>query len=264
MIEKTEKDSRFVKYAGMVAAAGAATVAGSGDAEAEILYSGLLNFDVTAALDAYIDIDGNLISEGVGTDGTDLLLQNFALGGGRITQLRNSANSGVTGDVSVYASAFADIASGVLVLGNLDAGTEIGPAIPTLVGEAADPFTPSFVNDAASYDPELNYYYNADGSNQAPDEFSNGASGFVGFSIQLDTGLHYGWLQLAGVTANPDGNDVFATIVDFAYESTPDVSILAGATSDTIIPEPGSLALLAAGAAGLVTRRKRVADRLSA
>ncbi len=61
------------------------------------------------------------------------------------------------------------------------------------------------------------------------------------------TNTHYGWVKLSvhvGLTN--------ITVHSYAYETTPDTLILAGA-----VPEAGSLALLAAGAAGVLAMRKK-------
>ncbi len=75
-----------------------------------------------------------------------------------------------------------------------------------------------------------------------------GRRGLVGIAFEIPgEGRHAGWLDLEG---RPDHN---LTLHGFAYETNPGKAIPAGA-----VPEPPSLALLAAGAAGLaMLRRKR-------
>ena len=90
--------------------------------------------------------------------------------------------------------------------------------------------------------------------NMAYTSFNLGYGSFAGTSdkylgVRFDIGgnTHYGWIQVqvpADVT--------FATITGYAYEDVADAQITAGA-----IPEPGSLALLAIGAAGLAAWRKK-------
>ena len=69
---------------------------------------------------------------------------------------------------------------------------------------------------------------------------------YLGFKFDLGSGDQYGWI---GVVMDPTDHtlDPFA----WGYETDPGVPIVAG------VPEPGSLALLAIGAAGLSTRRRR-------
>jgi hypothetical protein len=79
------------------------------------------------------------------------------------------------------------------------------------------------------------------------------------FEIPGD-GFHFGWARLS-VSAAPT-TTAEATIHDWAYETTPDTAILAGATS---VPEPSSLtlgvlALGAVGVAALVRSRARGAS----
>jgi hypothetical protein len=63
---------------------------------------------------------------------------------------------------------------------------------------------------------------------------------FAGFVFSAADGLHFGWIQLATTAGLID-------FVNAAYQSTPGVAINAGA-----VPEPGTLALLAVGAAGVL------------
>ena len=61
------------------------------------------------------------------------------------------------------------------------------------------------------------------------------------------TNTHFGWVK-----RSVDIGLTNITVHEFAYETTPDTLINAGA-----IPEAGGLALLAAGAAGVLAMRKR-------
>jgi PEP-CTERM motif len=63
---------------------------------------------------------------------------------------------------------------------------------------------------------------------------------FAGFVFSAADGLHFGWIQLATTAGLID-------FVNAAYETTPLAAINAGA-----VPEPGTLALLAVGAAGVL------------
>ena len=75
-------------------------------------------------------------------------------------------------------------------------------------------------------------------------------SGYLGFEFTFGGKTHFGCAHL-NVTTFP----VEGFISEFAYDSVPGQSIQAGQTS--AIPEPGTLSLLALGAAGLAVLRKR-------
>lgn len=79
----------------------------------------------------------------------------------------------------------------------------------------------------------------------------NSSNNIVGFRFWNEAGssIHFGWVRFSTGTslgAQP------RSIVEYAYESTANTGIAAGA-----IPTPGSLALLAVGALGLAGRRRR-------
>lgn len=77
------------------------------------------------------------------------------------------------------------------------------------------------------------------------------SKGVLGLSLEVDGQTHYGWLRMSS-----NYRESFI-VHDFAYESTPNTAIVAGA-----IPEPSTLALLLAGAGGIWTvREKRFRSR---
>ncbi|MFA9480426.1 PEP-CTERM sorting domain-containing protein [Phycisphaerales bacterium AB-hyl4] len=77
-----------------------------------------------------------------------------------------------------------------------------------------------------------------------------GTGGYVGVQWDIGEGdVRFGWLE---VDITGEGAGLTVTLKSFAYEETPNTAIEAGA-----IPEPGSLALLAAGAGALAFRRRR-------
>jgi hypothetical protein len=86
---------------------------------------------------------------------------------------------------------------------------------------------------------------------------TNGAM-YAGLSFDLPDGVHFGWVEIAGV----DGT---LTLSRYGYECSPNTGILAGAGSvgaacdapATPVPEPATLALLVAGAAGVLALRRR-------
>ena len=81
-------------------------------------------------------------------------------------------------------------------------------------------------------------------ANNANSEFDSVTGAFLGLEFPINGASHFGWVRV-------DIDNVAGTfrIVDWAYEDEPGVGILT--------PEPGSLALLAAGAAGVAGLRRR-------
>lgn len=78
-----------------------------------------------------------------------------------------------------------------------------------------------------------------------------GASGLIGFKFRntANTNTYYGWARLE---VNPWAGGLYSggKVIDWAYDDT-GAGIGAG-----VVPEPTGLALLAAGAAGLMARRR--------
>jgi hypothetical protein len=92
--------------------------------------------------------------------------------------------------------------------------------------------------------------------------WTQGATGFAGFGFEIAGNRHFGWVRLSwddlvGLDGAPgaDGFPDQLTIHDLAWNDTPDGAITAG--EGTPVPAPGSLALLATGAAGIAALRRR-------
>lgn len=80
-------------------------------------------------------------------------------------------------------------------------------------------------------------------------QFTTPGDGYVGIKFNIGSGVQYGWVHF-NMGGGPRNN---FTLVDYAY-ADPGTSITAGQKA---VPEPGSLALLAVGGAGLLAWRKR-------
>ena len=168
----------------------------------------------------------------------------------RFTTTRTDVNlssltaGGLTGSLTIWNGGW--FADGEYIGLNAGSGTEIAfnGAVTSpkafRVGEMIDGNS-SFTNDHSSSLFFYRYYYSS--ASAAP---SWGEGSYLGFVSNSDGDNYYGWLEVTW----DQGTKTFQ-ILSGAYESEANLGILVG------IPEPSSLALLAAGAAGVAALRRR-------
>jgi hypothetical protein len=76
--------------------------------------------------------------------------------------------------------------------------------------------------------------------------WDNGTTAFVGFRFLIGGATHFGWARL-----NVEETSNIITLLDFAYEGTPETAIRI-----TQVPEPATLTLLTLGATAVWRRRR--------
>lgn len=238
-------DRHFVACA---AVATATVVAGQAQhAQASILYSGVQNVPLTdGSPGVYINLVTNASSGSpAGAPGWDInpYINTFPTHHLFAIYLPPSTAQ----DTKLVKSS--SPTAGTADVGKLAAGTLIGPS-STLVGQTG--VTPHFVfmNDATTGD------------------WVPAGTGFMGvqFTDPTTNGGNpvYGWVQISKTVAGepPVGGPDGITFVDWAYDNTGS-AIAAGDTGASPVPEPTTLALMAAGAVGILVRRGRVKLRPS-
>ena len=169
---------------------------------------------------------------------------NTAPGGyGVIWQLNMNpfGSTGSTNGLISYAGAFVRYAYA------LGFGATIGPGDPRFSTQ-----TQVTLGSKYSYGNAGVNYYGGFAANGPNGSVAPGTFAFAGFRFQAADGTHYGWLRLR----------VNAGVLDFAdagYETTPNQSIVP-ILEPPPCPEPGTMALLAFGAVGvigMVVKRRR-------
>ena len=246
-------DRHFLGCSAILGASVALATGGAQEAKADIVYSGPQNivipedsingiyfdFDTGAFGAAVAGADANLFEAIVYTDAD--------LGNGyHAVSFYGPQRPAVTQNMSLATASGTD---GQTL--KLSMGAVIGPS-STVFGQQndlANQFITNFQNDGAPTGQWL-----GDGTTVQ--------TGYVGFKFQTTDGsTHYGWFQIS-LDPNAFNDDTTGTpsttVLGWAYNSVADQGILAGQ-----IPEPNSiaLALLGAGAAGLMYWRRKRAER---
>jgi hypothetical protein len=85
------------------------------------------------------------------------------------------------------------------------------------------------------------------------------SDGYLGLRFSINGETHFGWAHIS-VVAPPTGTSIAATLLGYAYETTPSKRIRAGQIQSApelqgLVRLPQSLGLLAAGAMGVDLRR---------
>jgi hypothetical protein len=199
--------------------AGAATALGcAATAEADIHYSGTINQAFNAPPGSSVHLAFNLAP------------------GASFVPLHVATSSGLEGVAAI------GFRGAVTAMFN---GFTSGYAYVSRLAVGQNPATHPFINSNGGFFP--GYGTLAFRAGYGNDQWLNAGEGFVGFRFNTGAGIQYGWVRL---TMNGSPLNSF-TLVDFAWGDVGD-QVLTGQ-----IPEPGSLALLAVGAAGLLLWRKR-------
>lgn len=214
---------------GSYVAAAVAVASMSVSASAAIVYSGALNWVVPTTGDGPVNTTGLSVNfetgdhGATGVDGADITL--WGNGGSHIQTQSPDGGNHYMANPSINSSGFTRISIGTQISST---GTFFG------------------ANDA-------NLFVDTTGSSPTQQwsitwmgYWLPNAQSYLGVKFQdANLATHYGWVQIAiGADATT------RSIVDYAYNSTPDQFIFAGAT-----PAPGAIALL--GLVGLVRGRRR-------
>ena len=187
--------SRLSKHllAAAVAASSASLLAAH-SASAVIIYSGVINFACAVDIDGcYINVETGLLSNGPGTGVPGWDVNPYSTGGGM--NFFNSTGGGQIRYPGVTTGAAGNVALNTPVTSTSSYNTA---TTPVTFGAAAG-----------------NWQYSA--------------TNIIGFRFVAAAGTtHYGWMRFAMGAAGSSGTSMTRTIVDYAWETTAGLPILAG------------------------------------
>lgn len=165
---------------------------------------------------------------------------------------------GCSGSVSVFSSndfTFFWWFTGGMWRASVTAGTQGG--ITPAVGRLAKRFDAAEqISDAGNFGSGLSYdlgqYYPTEFLSSG---FFGGQEGYLGISGACPGGICLGWIRVSAPLYAYTGDSI--SVLGWAYNSTPGAPILAG--QSTVVPEPSTYALMAAGLAsiGIAACRRR-------
>ena len=140
-----------------------------------------------------------------------------------------------------------DISNNVNTYSNQVAGFVVPPGDPKPGTYASLLHPGELIDDSLSYVGGSSVILSGNTVGNTFGEFY-GHSGFAAlrFSLPGEAGVHFGFAELHDTSGN-------LTVVRVGYETEQDTGIV----TPGLVPEPGTLALLAAGAAGLLALRRR-------
>ncbi len=191
------KTNRLQKHLALATVATAAVVATS---NADVVYSGVINFVCNQ------DIDGCYINVETG-------------------QMSNGPASGVPGwDLNPYMTA-----GGMNFYNSTGGGQMRRPGITT--GTAGNLVVATQISSTGSYNISTGNVYGTTAATGLNGGWVYSAQNIIGFKcVFADSSVHYGWMRFAMGVANPTLGPT-RTIVDYAYESIANTPISAGVGS---------------------------------
>ena len=99
-------------------------------------------------------------------------------------------------------------------------------------------------------EPYFVFFTSINGNITTDNQFGPDYSGYLGVQFNISSDVHFGWIHYTMT----DPNNAWIRINSLAYNEVAGEGIMMG---QTVIPEPGAIALLATGAAGLLAWRNR-------